>query len=542
MIVMTSQQINVDSPRWRGYFESPHVALCDHDCVELQPIGTPELVTRYSAYNADATAGTVAPGDGGGGWLTLVAEAIASACCVAIAGASLMRGHNRQQQNQNNNPVFSTPMRVEHSLGRNPAGNAPHSAPLPSTVEHRLTAMYMQVKKRPALDPDYASDDTVHAEVAQPSPSSIIDPMDTDARVSPVDVTEEDVPASNSDKVDEEEGTSAMWEGVCFCKPRRSQTSRTMLASATNLMRDVYVHLVQHRIFSGIDIIEADSPLNCGSLDPMGVLFSAQTMLRSVLTEELLSEHNLNMQIREVMATVLLMCYKLRAEAAWAGRPGTRSIAVTIMLQFMTASETPMSRATERAIESHMEFLEVELLTKMHVHRLAEDSPHSGFEWELYEHYEHVRSAFRKKHAKLLEQGDVAAVSEWRDLERSTRKQMLLALSGGYFFYHAACINQDCEMLETMAEWCDSDTMGRGIAYLCIQAIFLLQKDTAPPREQHASTMRAAALFASNAHKLSQQCVTGLRKRATEQGFHPCLQIIGERALQRLCKSLEEHL
>ena len=159
-----------------------------------------------------------------------------------------MRGHNRQQQNQNNNPVFSTPMRVEHSLGRNPAGNAPHSAPLPSTVEHRLTAMYMQVKKRPALDPDYASDDTVHAEVAQPSPSSIIDPMDTDARVSPVDVTEEDVPASNSDKVDEEEGTSAMWEGVCFCKPRRSQTSRTMLASATNLMRDVYVHLVQrHR-------------------------------------------------------------------------------------------------------------------------------------------------------------------------------------------------------------------------------------------------------------------------------------------------------
>ena len=445
-------------------------------------------------------------------WLTLLGEAVASAWCVALAGVTRMHRKSSASPNLNKNPVLSTPMRFVHRQGWTAPGKCPHSAPLPSTFEFKVSETYLGFRERPSIATSYDSDDTVggdHSHDMQVEDSPLVDVGDLEC---------------GQDR-------------TCFLRPTRSAHSRNALASAANLLRDVYVHLVRHHVFLESDILETCGPLSCPSLDPMGVLFSAQTMLRHALTEEMLNEHNLDIQIREVIATVLLMCYKMRAESCWYTSPSGKSITVTIMSQFLTSAELPVTKQMAHTIKTNMEYLEIELLAKLPIMKLVDESAHSGFEWSLYEHYEQVKQTYHAEHRVKLSQGCVQAMSGWRDLQCSAHRQLMLALSGGYFFFHAACLNRDCDLLEDMAEWCDSVTIGKAIAFLCVQAIYTLRKDTTPPKLASRTTMRAAATLAFNAQRLSQQRVAGLRVFATECGFHPCHQLIGERALGRLCDS-----
>lgn len=402
----------------------------------------------------------------------------------------------------------------------------PRSAPATMTIDDRLTTARATTRKMPRLE--YGSDDDplMH----HTSPTSVTECMDVDSRASPV--VEPQGPPPQDQAVDCSDGEVAPPLG-CFSKPGRAPSAVRLLSEASNLMRDVYVYLVRHRIFVCSDILESPEPLDRAELDPMGVLFSAQTIARNVLTDELLGEHALDVQIREVLAAILLMAYKLRSESNYHSRYGAHSIATIVMSQFMVPAELPIRNY--EAVRDHMKYIEMELLMKTPVFRLVDETPHAACEWHIYEHYRAQVDEFEKQHATELDAGEVQARCELRDMVAACHSESLLALSGAYFFYHAALI-ADTDMLEEMGQWATSETMGAAIAHLCLKAIHLLKQPglCRPLPFVGKQVERAAGCFLRNAMRLSARNAKGLRADALANGLHPCQQIVGSKSLSRL--------
>jgi len=437
----------------------------------------------------------------------------------------------------NNNPCISTPAAKEKASERLD-GSGPHSAPLPSAMRNRW-----ELRKRAALDTDVSDGDELPS--AQPSPTCVMDMEVTDiSRASPV----EELGPSQAATDGACAKASASDELPCYAPPTRSSSSRVILASAANLVRDVYLHLVKHHVFIVSDIFDSNNVLTCASLDPMGVLFSAQTILRIVLTEELLATHGLDVQVRELCAGVLLLCYKLKSESHW--REGY-SISAIVFTQFMQQHELPIRNDEKaRALVAHLEF---ELATKLPLFKLVDETPHAACEWTLYKYYEERLEQYKRDNKEMLEKGNIHAVAGLRDTELNGHKELMLALSGCYFFYHAACINHEQEVLETMAQWADQNVMGEALAHACLLAIHLLPGDRSVPPAVSAKVARAATLLVQNAEMVSSaelstkrtrsaQRTSGLRAGATANAMHPCQSIVDHCALQRLMEALKGHL
>ena len=443
---------------------------------------------------------------------------------MAVLAASLMRDHNRQ--NFNNNPHISTPMTNPYTGTPKPNDvTRSRSAPPTMTIDDRLSTARAPQRKMPRIE--YGSDDDAIAH--HTSPTSITECMDVDSRASPV--VEPQGPPPQDQAVDCSDGEAAPLG--CFSKPGRAQNAVRLLGEASNLMRDVYVYLVRHRIFACSDILESPEPLDRAELDPMGVLFSAQTIARNVLTDELLHEHALDVQIREVLATILLMVYKLRSESNYHSRYGAHSITSIVMSQFMVPAELPIRNYD--AVRDHMMHIEMELILKTPIFRLVDETPHAACEWCIYRHYRLQVTEFEERHAAELDAGDVQARCELRDMVATCHSESLLALSGAYFFYHAALI-ADNDMLEEMGQWATSETMGEAIAHLCLKAIHLLKQPglCRPLPAVGKQVERAAGAFLMNALRMSTRNAKGLRADALGNGLHPCQQIVGSKALSRL--------
>ena len=442
------------TPRLHSYSESPTIAL---NFAESSSI---DITQRNLQCNTSETT-TAAPEDLGSGrrsWLFFFAEI---AACVAVWRASLMRAEERKKLN--NNPYLSTPI------------------------------------------PGCGSMDRDHA--LQPSPVSVIDAeMEDVNRASPVDSICTDV----SDDCGAP-ATEPPTPPASAARPRRSAKSRTLMADAANLMRDVYIYLVRQNVLITTDILEGASPLECPSLDPMGVLFSAQTLLRHALTEELLAAHGMDLQIRMLMATVLLMSYKLRSESTWNYR---LDVSATMMTQFLLRSELPLK--DREAVRINMLHLEVELVSKMPIHRLIDETAHSGFEWTVYEYYNCLELDADQK-----------------------RRDTMLALSGGYFFFHAVCIQDKEEFLEIIGESYSNHEIGKAIAYICITAVSMTKTNRLATPSVISPTvsrriLHVCALLAVNAQRLSSKGAIGLRVYATKVAHHACQQIVGAKALVQL--------
>jgi hypothetical protein len=386
----------------------------------------------------------------------------------------------------------------------------------------------VEYKVHDATDVTDAGD--VDMPTAQPSPNSIMDPEPL--RGSPVEPSEQDAACSSSSTE-----TSVIQTMSCFRPRGRSAASRALMATATNMMRDVYVRLVHCRVFCGTDIRENMMSLDCASLDPMGVLFSAQTLLRYVLSEDLLAKHGLDLSVREVMATALLLSYKLRSESHW--HTGC-CISSYVMGQFMRSSELPMH--SDATVRQRVEHLEMELINCTPLHRVIEETPHCAFEWTLYRHYEELKSEYQRAHVDALAEGKLEARAGLRDLESDCRRKMMLALSSGYFFYHAACLCTEHEFLEELADQADSETMGKALAHISLMAIALLKRDGAHPEPVSLMIARVAAAFVKNAADLSTQKVAGVRENAYQRAGHPCQQLVGSRALARLQSVFKPYL
>lgn len=434
-----------------------------------------------------------------------------------------MNHHTRKQYNSN--PWLSTPIPLSSEA---PQEHLSHSAPakMPSLLS----------RKRSTYDVDLSD---MVVEQAHSSPTSAMEVNELGSRASPVEQLGREhcpkLPATS------EPARREVLSQLCFAMPTRSGSSRVLLASAANMARDVYVHLVKLCVFSGTDILSNYGALDCPSLDPMGVLFSVQTILRLALTQELLSHHNLDLQIRELVATVLMLVYKVRSESYFRHRyVSDHSVGTIVMSQFMQSSELPLRNLD--AVRSHMMHLEVEMLNKLPLLSLIDDNPHTGMEWAVHRHCEAIVDQYKARYTFELAKGELDAVCGLRDLEAACHDEKMLALSASYFFYHAACLNTDEEMLETMGLWCTATEMGEALAYLGFRGITLLPASERPAPTCSKTVLVAAAHFARNAQRLSAQRTAGLCVYAAANETHPVMQIVGARGLARLLTALKSYL
>lgn len=535
--------VDVTAPQWRGFFESPTFALNFGDA---SSIGTPQWTPRYQQNQPGTTSPSAPTGEdcAASVWFTTVLGWVASTC-MAVWGASLMCDQARKSFN--NNPHISTPIPSQQcpkdkgrTAGMDDVARYTQSAPAVMSIDERLTELARPPRKRPALGGDVAydvsdSDDTVV--YSQSSPTCVMEIDDKkQSRASPVG--QED-PTRGVPKADTQAATPSPPVAVgCFGPPNHSRESHALLTGAANILRDVYVHLVRNGLFLPGDCYTPGA-LNCPSMDPMGVLFSAQTIARNVLTEELLTENKLNVQMRELLATILLMVYKVRSESQWRYVSSDGGISVCVMSQFMQKHELPLRNVD--VVREHMMHIEMQLLTKVPLFRLIDETPHCACEWYISEHYADILRIYRNTHRLELERGDVQARADLRDLEDSCHRETMLALTGAYFFYHAACTS-GTDMLEEMGQWATASTMGKALGYICVKAIWLLKAEAASPRPVKDKVSRAAALFVSNAHRLSVQRVSTLRVHAYFNGAHPCQQIVGPHSLARLMTAFNPYL
>lgn len=479
-------------------------------------------------------------------WFTTVLGWVASTC-MAVWGASLMCDQARKSFN--NNPHISTPISNQQGpkdkgipAATDDVARYTRSAPAVMTIDEHLTELARATRKRAALDcnGDVAydvsdSDDMVVC--SQSSPTCVMEPEDTKpSRASPV---EENDPTRGEPQVDQPVANPPPQTAVgCFGPPNHSRESHALLTGAANILRDVYVHLVRTGLFLPGDC-HAPGALNCPSMDPMGVLFSAQTIARNVVTEELLTENKLNVRMRELLATILLMVYKVRSESQWRCVSSEGGISACVMSQFMRKHELPLRNVD--VVREHVMYIEMQLLTKVPLFRLIDETPHCACEWYISEHYSQVVRIYRNTYRLELERGDLQNRADLRDLEASCHQETMLALSGAYFFYHAACTSGN-DMLEEMGQWATASTMGKALGYICVKAIWLLKADSPLPLAVKDKVVRAAALFVSNAHCMSMQKASTLRVHAYLSGGHPCQQIVGPHSLARLMKAFNPYL
>ncbi len=501
--------IDVCAPEWRGYFESPTYSL---NYTEAHLIDTPQHIPNGTGCGAASSTNSAETNHSSIKWPEILSSWIAS-LCNAVCTISLICGSDdcteTEELSQHCLPLF----------GRKGMQNK-------KGVKEAQTTGMSPTRHVAILEaPDVSDNDKGICRV-QPSPNSVLDTENiTDSsRASPVNEPCEQ--EASCSQTDEETPGSNVANVGCFGPPGRSARSHKLLAGAANLLRDVYVHLAKHNVFEITDILEAPAPLNCASLDPIGVLFSAQTIARNVLTEELLSGHS-GLPIRELLATILLMCYKVRTEARWDSKHLKDGITVCVMHQFLNDDEFKVQNAA--AVRKNMLGLEAQLLENVPIFRLIDETPHAACEWHIYDHYDRLQKAFRASHSNEV---------ECSDNDTRCHADMMLALSGAYFYYHAACLS-GTDMLEEMGQFATSDTLGQALAHICLRGIWLIRPWTAElsPQPPCIAVTRMAVAFVSNAARLSAQRVEGLRKGEQLNPNHPCQQLISQDALARLMLS-----
>ena len=235
---------------------------------------------------------------------------------------------------------------------------------------------------------------------------------------------------------------------TCFMRRGRKRRARQFLAECIRRTRDVYLFLVERHILYGSDISVSHDRKQIhqhGCHDFMGVLFACIAVLRYVLSNELLEDHGIDQQMREVLAAVLIVVYKAKADVLFEGKDHFFTI---IFAAFLTSDERYNSGRgiNHEHLNKNISILEVELLRLTPFHSCMECSPHATFEWSIYGHTQRVN------HPIL-------------DIER--------LLSVGFFFYHAAAVNDEAEQLEELNTIYDVVIMGQALGMISIAAVGL---------------------------------------------------------------------
>lgn len=298
----------------------------------------------------------------------------------------------------------------------------------------------------------------------------------------------------------------------CFRMMHRSAGTRKLLAHLHNFVRDAFNDLVHGRVFSGSNIVGAEGDeFKWAVQDPMGVLFSTSAIIRWALTNELLSSNSLNLNIREFCAAALMLVVKLKTEHNFYLHED--NMTAKIMQRFLVKGEEQY-RSKPSELRQHVWLLEWEIIDKCPVHVLVEETPYSAFEWSVYEHYAREVADYEHANHDAIIDGELEAIAGYKDVKAACRKRSMHALGAGYFYYHAALLNTDSEVLEDMGKVATADEIGTALAAVCVAAHRIVDDERSAEEvfDQCSPVVLAVAReFVSNARVMNAFHTDGLR-------------------------------
>ena len=276
---------------------------------------------------------------------------------------------------------------------------------------------------------------------------------------------------------------------MCFQKELvQTYDLRVFLANAAKKLRDAYELLVKKGIFMLSDILEKGAcqygaPLSSAELDPMGVLHSAITLARYVLTQKALQKSGgkkLDERVRVALAGILFMSYKLRSESNF----GTLNVRNSVLATFLTKTELESYNAScgGYGAERAMNNVEQQLLVFVPLWEVIDNNPFTGNEFAVYEMFEEQ------------------LISE---------HEMYLMLGSAFFYYYCAACCTSSSLLEELGANLTAEDIGRAIALLGLSTIEIMRGGS--PREIRNSNLygsevsRAAARLVTNACEIESR-------------------------------------
>lgn len=279
------------------------------------------------------------------------------------------------------------------------------------------------------------------------------------------------------------------------------------------MVRDVYVQLARKGLFMSTNIEarawHADHKKaewwGDPEQDPMGVLTSLVTLVRWMLSEEILDQNNLNFSVRGMLTTALVLVYKLRSEDNFLRR---QRALITVLTHFLTPSEFEISNYAQ--IEDELERFESEIVLRYPLWTLVDCSPYTGFEFETW---------------RQCEAGHISS------------REASLVMGSGYFHYHAAASNPMCDTLETMGTKLTSDQIGQALALVGVTTVWLLRRpDPRVPGWYSDAVVDAAYQFVATS--CTRSADLGVRTGAYADTQHVVFPMVAPETLRRLLVSL----
>ena len=226
--------------------------------------------------------------------------------------------------------------------------------------------------------------------------------------------------------------------------PSRCQHARTMRAEATVVLLNAYCQLVRHANWCATDIHETearrtpafrDVVVRSPEQDALGVLAGANAVMRYVLSDDALLEHNLDIEVRYWLAAILFSVYKVKTEERW---EQGHSMTMLVLEQFLLVHELgewrtcPHTRADH---ERRMWTAEATLIADQPFGALVDRGVHGAFE---------------------------VACAQLMQLSVLTERDGELAVGLVHFYLHATYVNAKRDLLEELCADLGTEGGGRG--------------------------------------------------------------------------------
>lgn len=237
--------------------------------------------------------------------------------------------------------------------------------------------------------------------------------------------------------------------------PSRCQHARTMRAEATVVLLNAYCQLVRHANWCATDIHETearrtpafrDVVVRSPEQDALGVLAGANAVMRYVLSDDALLEHNLDIEVRYWLAAILFSVYKVKTEERW---EQGHSMTMLVLEQFLLVHELgewrtcPHTRADH---ERRMWTAEATLIADQPFGALVDRGVHGAFE---------------------------VACAQLMQLSVLTERDGELAVGLVHFYLHATYVNAKRDLLEELCADLGTEGVGAALALIVLASVRL---------------------------------------------------------------------
>ena len=305
-------------------------------------------------------------------------------------------------------------------------------------------------------------------------------------------------------------------KALCMRQPFTQAKSRACIVDAMLMLHDAYLRLTRNMVFmtSDLEIAPVKHTNHYAShlpeLDPMGVLFSSFTLARYALDESVLQTDGLTFNMRCSLAAILFVVYKIRSEASFERQHCTSAHVLEL---FLEKSEIKMLVPTDG--QNIVAVYERIIVRKYPLLRLVDETPHSSFEFEVWNRYANAEVPISAEEFKL-------------------------SLASGFFWFFCATTNRESSVLEALGMMLTTHEIGRAIAAIAVSAACYharrVHRPTAPPDGFTFPEIYAAARLLQNARSVVAgpdfKGYVGVYARSST---NPIAQLVTPACIEALC-------